>query len=245
MPLFLFPVLTVLAYAFVGGNIIFDKHTGAKSFSHLAVMLNLVTLAIIFATQKRMPLGGLFETCAEMALVIGVIYAFFIPMDLKKLSLTMVGVSIILMVVSFFGGLKPFPHLSEYVSWWLQFSMQSHLLAGGLLLFCLICLFNTVLSKDKSHTEEILSFARTGLLTALAVLVLGVLCNMMWNFVVTGEMLLWTKRLLMNFAFVMVLVLPLVFKPAWFKEARNKTMFDIMVIALVFLVNLAEWGGLA
>lgn len=245
MPLFIFPIITILAYLFVGGNIWFNKPLAAKSFSNLAVMCNLIVLAVIFAFLKRVPLGGFLETSAEMALILGVIYTFFIPVDLKRLSLTIIGICAALMVIALFGGLKLQEQLAVYISWWLQLSIQAHLLANGFLLFSLICLFTVIFDKDKTHAEEIAGFAHKGVLFTQLVLVLGLLCTMMWNFVSAGEMLLWNKALMLNLMFITVLLLPLVSRQTWFKELRHKLMFDAMVITLVFLINLTEWGGLA
>lgn len=245
MPLFILLIIALAAYIFVFGNILFDKHLGAKSFSNVALLCNIVPLAIIFMNQTRLPMGGFFEAGAETALILGAIYTVFIPVDLKKLSLFIIGGCIVCLIVSLFGGLAP--HLAAYISWWLQFSVQAHLLAGGLLLFSLICYGSLVFGKTGAAIDpnEITGFARAGLLVTVLVFILGILCTQMWYFTVSGELLLWNKRLLLNFALLCLLLLPLISQISWFKDLRNKHLFDGMVTVLVFIINLYEWGGLA
>lgn len=247
MPLFIFPIITLIAYIFIFGNILFDKHIGAKSFAHMALLCNIVTLAVIFIIQTRVPMGGFFEVGAETALILGVIYTVFIPVDLKKLSLYLMGGCIICMIVSLLGGFKLATHLAVYISWWMQFSVQAHLLAGGLLLFSIICYGSLVFGKNSPDVDpnEIAGFARTGLTAAVLVFVLGILCTQMWNFTITGELLIWDKRMLMKLFLLCIMLLPLVSQISWFKTARNKNLFDGMAIVLVFIINLYEWGGLA
>lgn len=247
MPLFIFPIITLIAYVFIFGNILFNKHIGAKSFSHIALLCNIVTLAVIFIIQTRVPMGGFFEVGAETALIVAVIYTVFIPVDLKKLSLFLIGGCIVCMIVSLLGGFEMAPHLASYISWWQQFSIQAQILAGGFLLFSLLCYSSLVFGKNSPdiNPNEITGFARTGLTAAILVFVLGILCTQMWNFTVTGELLLWDKRMLLKLVLLFLLLLPLVSQKGWFKADRNKNLFDGTLTALVFIINLYEWGGLA
>lgn len=242
----IFPIITVVAYIFIFGNIWFNKHINAKSFAHVALLCNIVTIAIIYVTQRRVPMGGFLEVGAETALVLGVIYALFIPIDLRKLSLWVVGGAIVFGIISFAGGLELLPYLYTYVSWWQQLSIQAHILANGFLVFSLICYGSLIFGKNAAHVDpkEITGFARMSLTAAILVFVLGILATLLWNFAVTGELLLWDTRLLMKLLLLCALLVPLVSQAAWFKKPLAKTKFDGMVTALVFLVNLYEWGGL-
>lgn len=239
--------IALVFYGVVFGNILFDKTMAAKSFIHVALLANIVVLAVIFVGFKRVPMGGFLEIGSETALILGAIYGLLIPFDLKKLSLGLVGGCIVCLIVSLFGGMLPAPTLFTYVSWWQQFSVQAHILAGGLLLFSLICYGTLIFGKNSPNVDpnEITGFARTGLIAAVLVFVLGILASQMWNFTVTGELLLWDKRMLMKYVLTCLLLLPLVSQMTWFKAARNKYLFNSIAIALVFLINLYEWGGLA
>lgn len=247
MPFFIFPIIALVAYIVVFGSILFDKHLGAKSFSNVALLCNIIPVAVVFISETRLPMGGFLEVGTETALILGVIYTVFIPVNLKKLSLFTIGGCIVCLIMSLLGGFQTAPDLAAYISWWLQFSVQAHILAGGLLLFSLICYGSLVFGKTSSAHDpnEIANFACVGLLVTVLVFMLGILCTQMWYFTVSGELLLWNKRMLLNFALLCLLLLPLFSQMSWFKEARNKHLFDGMVTVLVFVVNLYEWGGLA
>lgn len=244
MPLFLLPIVTMAFYGLVWINVRNEKYVNAKSVIHVAMLSNLATLAVGFAMQARVPMYGFLEVFGETALILAIIYAFFIPMDLKKLSLSIATACIILTILSFMGGLKLTPYLYTYLSWWQQFSIQYHILMGGFLLFSLLCLATIIFGKDNENAAEISRFARTGVLLALVAFILGQVADMMWAFSVTGDIIVWNNAFMLKLFLLAVLILPLISQLGWFKQARGKTLFDGMTILLVFLINLAEWGGL-
>lgn len=243
MPLFLLPIVTMAFFGLVWINIRNEKFTNAKSIIHLALLTNLATLAVGFALQARVPMGGFLEVFGETSLILAVIYAFFIPMDLKKLSLTLISACIVLTILSFLGGLKMSPYLYTHLSWWQQFSVQYHILMGGLLLFSLICLGTLIFGKNNENADEVAGMARTGVLTAVFIFILGQVADMMWAFSATGQLIAWNYAFMLKFFLFMIMLLPVISRPQWFKQKRSKLLFDAMTIFLVFLVNLAEWGG--
>lgn len=243
IPLYLIPLLGIVAYAVALSAAVADKPMAVKTFSRLGAFANAVILALIVLAKQRLPMGGAFEMCNEAALIVGLLYALFIPWSQRRLAIGFMIVSLLVTAACFLQGMAFYPDYYINISLWFQASQQLHLLFNGFLLFTLVCYGTAIFARNDEDVEAPAAYAAKSVFASLLVFIAVLAVGLGWQYTVNGEILLWEKDFMLKGFMLIFLAAALLTQKEWFKDLKHKVKFDAVAVLLVLVLNVAEWGG--
>lgn len=243
IPLYLIPLLSIAAYAVALGAAVANKPMAVKTFSRLGAFGNIVILALVVMAKGRLPMGGAFELCNEAALIVGLLYALFIPWSQRRLAIGFMAVSLLVTAACFLQGMAFYPDYYINFSKWFQAERQLHLLLNGFLLFTLVCYGAAIFARNEEDMEAPAFYASKSVFAALLIFIIMLAAGMAWQYTVNGEILLWEKDFMLKGFMLVFLAAPLLTGREWFKDLKHKVKFDAVAVLLVLTLNVAEWGG--